>query len=268
VSGSAAAGLGGAGLDAFFGEPRRVELNRRAVQIASLPPGLDGFRIVQLSDLHFHDGVHPAARRAAALIAAASPDLTIVTGDLAESTGQLPEVESFLREVRGRVATLVTIGNWERAVGITPTLLRRACSAAGARLLLNEAHVEVAGAGSLAVAGLDDPLRGEPDPRAALRDVPAHAVQVWAFHAPGYADRLQGGRIAPPAFMLAGHTHGGQIRPPLLPAVTPPGSGRFLAGWYLDSFAPLYVNRGVGTTTIRARFRCPPEVAVFTLVRG
>jgi predicted MPP superfamily phosphohydrolase len=135
-------------------------------------------------------------------------------------------------------------------------------------LLLNESHVEGTGSASLAVAGFDDPLRGEPDPGTALLEVPADAVQVWAFHAPGYADRLRGAPISRPAFMLAGHTHGGQVRPPLLPAITPPGSGRFLAGWYRDTFAPLYVNRGVGTTTIRARFRCPPEIALITLVRG
>jgi len=45
-------------------------------------------------------------------------------------------------------------------------------------------------------------------------------------------------------------------------------SGRFVAGWYHDSFAPLYVSRGVGTSGIRARFRCPPEVPLFTLRRA
>jgi hypothetical protein len=115
--------------------------------------------------------------------------------------------------------------------------------------------------------GLDDPLSGTPDPARALDHAPRGAVAIWGFHAPGYADELVGQSIAKPALMLAGHTHGGQIRLPLLPAVTPSGSGRFVAGWYRDTFAPLYVSRGVGTVDIRARFLCPPEVEFFRLVR-
>jgi hypothetical protein len=65
--------------------------------------------------------------------------------------------------------------------------------------------------------------------------------------------------------MLAGHTHGGQVRIPLLPPVKPVGAGRFLEGWYRDTFAPLYVSRGVGTTGIPVRFRCPAELPIFTL---
>jgi predicted MPP superfamily phosphohydrolase len=47
--------------------------------------------------------------------------------------------------------------------------------------------------------------------------------------------------------------------------VKPEGAGRFLEGWYRDTFAPLYVSRGVGTTGIPARFRCPAELPIFTL---
>jgi predicted MPP superfamily phosphohydrolase len=65
--------------------------------------------------------------------------------------------------------------------------------------------------------------------------------------------------------LLAGHTHGGQIRIPLLPPVKPVGAGRFLEGWYRDTVVPLYVSRGVGTTGIPARFRCAAELPIFTL---
>jgi predicted MPP superfamily phosphohydrolase len=46
------------------------------------------------------------------------------------------------------------------------------------------------------------------------------------------------------------------------------GSGRFVAGWYRDTFAPLYVSRGIGTADIRARLFCPPELPIFTLRRA
>ena len=79
------------------------------------------------------------------------------------------------------------------------------------------------------------------------------------------ADLVPAG-VPRPALLLSGHTHGGQIRLPGVPAFTPPGSGRYVAGWYLDPPAPLYVSRGIGTADIRARFRCPPELPVFRLL--
>jgi predicted MPP superfamily phosphohydrolase len=259
------AGLGAAGTDAFAWAPRRVQLTRHEVLVPSLAEELEGFRIAHLSDIHLYDGLHLAARRAIELVREVDPDLTLVTGDLAENTGQLPEIEALLREVRGRRATIVTMGNWEHAVGITPDMLGRSSRAAGATFLLNETWTEALGAARLAVVGLDDPLAGKPDPDAALRELPAGAFAIWAFHAPGFADRLRATSLPRPALALTGHTHGGQIRPPFVPPITPPGSGRFVAGWYRDSFAPLYVSRGIGTTAVRARFRCPPEMAVFVL---
>ncbi len=68
---------------------------------------------------------------------------------------------------------------------------------------------------------------------------------------------------------FAGHTHGGQVRLPLIGALwTPPGSGRYVAGWYSMSEAPrarMYVSRGVGTSVLPVRFLCRPEVALITL---
>ena len=268
AAGGALAGLGGAGADAFVWAPRRVELVREEVIVPALPAKLAGLRIAHLSDIHLYHGLHPAARRAIELVREADPDITIITGDLAESVSQLRHVRSFVGECHGRLATVVTLGNWEHDVGITPSHMQRACEGAGATFLYNEALTLSVGGSRVAVVGLDDPLTGQPDPARALREVPPDAATVWGFHAPGYADTLRRASLPKPVLALCGHTHGGQIRLPLLPPITPIGSGRFLAGWYHDSFAPLYVSRGVGTTTIRARFRCPPEVGVFTLRPG
>src|SRR2546430_12988376 len=71
-----------------------------------------------------------------------------------------------------------------------------------------------------------------------------------------------------PAAVLSGHTHGGQMRLPFYTPYTPYGSGRFVAGWYRDTLAPLYVSRGIGTVGIPARLFCPPELPIFTLRGG
>ena len=268
AAGGLLAGGTALGADAFGIEPRRVELRREFVPVVGLPSAFDGFTVAHLTDLHIHAGLHPAVRRAMELVADAHPDLTVFTGDLTEHSSQLSELAPVFRATAGSAATIVTMGNWEYAVGITVADMERTASAAGAELLCNRSWLLRRDGATLALAGLDDPRDGAPDPGAALRDVPSDATVAWAFHAPGYADQLRSLSFPPPAFMLAGHTHGGQIRIPFIPPITPQASGRFLEGWYHDTFAPLFVNRGVGTSGIRARFRCPPEVGLFTLRRA
>jgi predicted MPP superfamily phosphohydrolase len=268
----AAAGVGLVGVAApttygFAAEPRHVGLSLHDVLVPGLPEELDGLRIIQVSDVHLYAGIHPAARRTMELVAAARPDVTLLTGDLCERAGQLGNLGSLIAACRGRLATVAVMGNWEYAAGISPGMLARTAEAAEAELLYNQARVLTVGNAALAVVGLDDPAAGYADPERALGQVPAGATTLWTFHSPGFADRISPDRFPRPTFVAAGHTHGGQIRLPPLPALTPPGSGRFVAGWYRDTFAPLYVSRGVGTTGIRARFLCPPEIALFTLRR-
>jgi len=266
---AAAAGLAGAAAPttyAFAAEPRHVALSAHDVPVPGLPAPLNGLRIIQISDLHLYAGLHPAARRTVELVAEARPDITLLTGDLCERAGQLGNLATFITACRGRLATLAVMGNWEYAAGISPARLAHTCEGAGAELLFNQARVLEVEEARLAIVGLDDPRVGNASPEAGLRGVPPGATTVWTFHSPGYTDRISR-ELPRPAFIAAGHTHGGQIRLPPIPALTPPGSGRFVAGWYRDTFAPLYVSRGIGTTEIRARFLCPPEIPLFTLRR-
>src|SRR5947199_300293 len=88
---------------------------------------------------------------------------------------------------------------------------------------------------------------------------------VWVLHAPAYVDRISVGSVPRPAAIISGHTHGGQVRLPFYTPYTPYGSGRFVAGWYRDTLAPLYVSRGIGTVSLPVRLFCPPELPIFTL---
>lgn len=266
AAGGVVAGIGGVGADSFLGAPHRVQLTQGDIGVPALPAELRGLTLAHLTDVHLYDGLHAAARRSMEIVQTVKPDITFITGDMMEGPDQLGNGREFIQGCRGRLATVVTMGNWEHATGITPSDMEKTCNSASATFLFNESLTVEVGGRKIALVGLDDPWVGEPDPAKALRDVPLDAVAIWGFHAPGYADKLMGQPFPKPAIMFSGHTHGGQIRLPLIPAITPEGSGRFLAGWYHDSFAPLFVSRGVGTVDIRARFRCPPEVGVFRLV--
>jgi predicted MPP superfamily phosphohydrolase len=266
IAGVGATGVAIAG-DAFGFEAHRVVVSRHDVSIPELPSGLDGLRIAQVTDVHF-PGNRTAARAALEHLHQERPDIVVLTGDMTESQEAMREVQEFAADARGRVATAAVLGNWEYRVGAVGQLALDTYRAAGVQLLVNRAlKVDVEGV-PLMLVGLDDPVSGEPDPVIARSDVVPRATEIWLVHAPGYLDGPPVDRSVRPALLLAGHTHGGQIRIPLVPPVKPIGAGRFLEGWYHDTFAPLYVSRGVGTTGIQARFLCPAELPIFTLRRA
>lgn len=262
------AGVGAAGaavgVDAFGLEAHRVLLSRHEVRIDGLPSGLNGLRIAQVSDVHF-PGNQVAARAALDLLHHERPDIVVLTGDMTESLGGMGRVRDFAAEARGSLDTVALLGNWEYRVGAVGQPAVDAYRSAGVKLLVNQSRTIDVGGAPLTLVGLDDPVSGSPQVAEARRGIVPGSTEIWLVHAPGVVDSWSEATPTLPAFLLAGHTHGGQIRIPLLPPVKPIGAGRFLEGWYHDTFAPLYVSRGVGTTGIPARFRCPAELPIFTL---
>ena len=266
---SAVAGVGatGIGLSGYAYGPAAstVHLTRHDLPVPGLAPALQGVRIAQLSDVHLPANAG-AVRHALALLEAERPEVVLLTGDIVERYQALDQLIEFARRARGSIGTYAVMGNWERAGSIQPADARRAYEAAGVQFLCNETAMLRIGSARLGIAGLDDWVSGRPDVTGTLARVDQADAMIWALHAPGFADLMPAG--TPASLVVGGHTHGGQIRLPLLPAFRPYGSGRFLEGWYDTPAAPLYVSRGVGTTNIRARFRCPAELPVFTLTQA
>lgn len=266
VATTASAGVAGLGIAgcAFGPAASAVEATYHVLPVPGLPAALDGIRVAQVTDTHLPAN-HAAATKSLAILASERPEVVVFTGDMVERADALGDLVAFAREARGSLASIAVRGNWELSAGLARETLAAAYEEAGVTYLQNESVGLRIGSGTLAVAGLDDTVLGEPDARAVAAEVEADAA-IWLLHGPGYADLLP--PDTPAALLLAGHTHGGQIRLPFLPGFAPSGSGRFLAGWYPTPTAPLYVSRGVGTTSVRARLFCPPEIPIITLTRA
>src|SRR5256712_12876025 len=261
-----AGALGAAALgDGFLIEPTAIDVTRHDAPIPALPGDLDGVRIACLADVHLRDGVRRGARPALEHLDRERPEIVVLAGDICNHRDDLPTLTAWARDAHGTLATFATVGNWEHEAGIHRRRAEMAYGNAGVELLFNSsARVPVRDA-SVTIVGLDAPVEGQPDPMAALAGVAARDVAVWVLHGPGYVDELPQSIAPRPALLLAGHTHGGQIRLPGFTPVLPVGSGRFVAGWYRDTLAPLYVSRGIGTVFVPARLFCPPELPVFSL---
>lgn len=248
-----------------------VRLTRLPVFVPNLPHSLAGATIAQVSDLHlYHPEPHPASRRALAILERERPDLLVLTGDQWDYTSGAEGYLSWLRARPAGLPAVAVLGNHEYTTGLgdRADVIRaaeRIHERGDAALLVNAAsRVSLRGT-HLRVVGLDDLRHGAPEPAVAVRGIDPAEPQLWLFHEPGQADLPGWPESAAPFLMLAGHTHGGQIRLPFLPAVTPSGSGSYLAGSYRTSRGPLYVSRGVGASMPRIRYRCPAEVALFEL---
>ncbi len=263
---SAAALAGGILIADTAFEARGLIVTRHEVPSPTLPPELDGMRIAHLTDLHLPCA---AADRAAEAVEAEGADLVVITGDTLSRKSELELVTPYVARVRGRFGTLAVRGNndhWSRL----PLATLSAAYAAGGATLLENAHAVVQYNGArLQVVGLDDPSTGHPDVNAALRGSDPTLPTLWLLHSPGFIDRIA---PLPPTLpkallVLAGHTHGGQIRGPGCTPVVPRGSGRFRQGFYDAELGRVYVSRGVGTSVVPLRFLCPPELPIFTLRR-
>lgn len=273
-----ASACAGAGLALYGGEIERhwIEVSRRDVVLPSLPQAFDGFRIAQLSDIHLHEYTESfLVRDAVHHVNALNPDAVFLTGDFV-SHGLMPNRFSIASawqcanllnqlECPHRYAVL---GNHD--VLVSREVVIEALSA-NAITVLDNAYVPIERAGGrFWLAGLDDPVVGTPDPELAIpqpiRNVPREPV-VLLCHAPDYVDTLltlQEGQAV--SLMLAGHTHGGQVRVPLAgPLILPPLGRKYVEGWFRFGNLQLYVNRGIGTISLPIRFDCPPEITLFTL---
>jgi predicted MPP superfamily phosphohydrolase len=263
------AGIGAAGAavgaDAFGLEAARVLVSRHDVPVPGLPSALHGLRIAQVADVHL-PGNQLAARAALAHLQRERPQVVILNGDMTESAKALDQVRDFAANARGSLGTVAVLGNWEYRAGAVGDVGRAAYRGAGVDLLVNQSKVMDLGGALLAIVGLDDTLMGKPDLAEARKNLVPGCTEIWVMHEPALADSLPATGYPRPLMLLAGHTHGGQIRIPLVPPVKPLGAGRFLEGWYRDTPAPLYVSRGIGTTGIPARFLCPAELPIFTLI--
>jgi len=259
-------GGGSAAYGALFGR-RDFRIETVPVRIAGLPRALDGFTVVQISDIHFGLYVRDdEIRIAAELIRRANPDLIVLTGDLVDHDAACaPFLGRLIRRLEGaaRHGIAAIPGNHDYYTGVEVVLdtARRA----GASVLVNEGRVVGDAGGAFALLGVDDVWMrregGGPDLARAIATVPRDLPRVLLCHNPAFfpeaADHV--------ALQLSGHTHGGQIN--LSHAVTglvlPHG---YVAGLYPRGDAQLYVNRGFGTAGPPSRIFSPPEITRVVLV--
>jgi predicted MPP superfamily phosphohydrolase len=258
----------------------------------NLPQAWPGLSIVHISDLHVRSGDQRLFRTQRAALQGLTPDLLCVTGDICEKVDDIHMVVELLKTVTPRLGTFVVLGNhehnaplplhlrdlhrsgWRKALGklihaFAPRLrsdgedeghaMADALRAAGITVLHNEGQRVVSDGQSLWIAGCDSAWAGHADMQAAMQGKRSGEACLALIHEPDLA--FEAGELGG-HLILAGHTHGGQVRFPLVGALyTLRMDPRIAiaAGFQRIEEALLHITTGLGHT-IPLRFRCPPEV--------
>jgi predicted MPP superfamily phosphohydrolase len=239
------------------------------IAIKNLPPAFDGYRILQLTDLHISRLFpKPWAEAVAAKSNALGVDLITITGDFIDgSVASRREDIAPLADLRARDGVLGIPGNHEYFFDYEEWM--RHDKSLGVQMLTNR-HVAIErGDGRLVIAGVTDLAaigRGypEPDLAAALNGAPKDAPVILLDHQPRMAPRAAEAGVA---LQLSGHTHGGMIVG--LDRLVARGNNGFVSGLYQVGGMQLYVNNGTGLWPgFALRLGKPSELTVFTLRRA
>ncbi len=239
-------------------EPRWVEINNVQIKINLLPKRFEGMTIAQLSDIH-HSKYVPREfiRRCVRKVNALCPDIVVLTGDyVCRSRAFLLPVAEELSELKAKEGVFAVLGNHDNKDNTFHAL-----SKAGIRVLINE-HVPLYRKNDyLFLAGVDDLWSGDVDLRRTLKGTDDKPRLLLA-HNP---DTIELGEAADVAFVMAGHTHGGQVSVPFYgPPVVYSRFG-YTAGLFRKGNTTLYVNKGIGISGLPVRFLVRPEITLFTL---
>ena len=248
-------------------------LTEVAIPAEGLPTGFDGFRIVQVSDLHDAE-FGKDHEKTLDLIRKAKPDVIVLTGDLIDKHEGRTDVAltaSFAEQAVAIAPCYYVTGNHECAIpAATYAELETALTSLGVKVLHGEAVTLERGGDSITLAGIDSPAfrHGETD----SPDLPklcGNGYTILLAHHPEFIDQYA---EAGADLVFSGHVHGGQFRLPFVGGLYGPGQGLFPAydeGLYTvlaeEGNALLYVSRGLGNSGIPLRFANRPEVILAIL---
>lgn len=250
-------------------EPFWLEFVQMKMPIPHLPEQLVGKKLLQISDIHVgkrfdHQFVIESFKQAQSL----QPDFVVYTGDYVSTYRDKVQFdlleEVFQHLVLGQLGTIAILGNHDYGKNwAEPEVADRIAGMLKARgvVVLRNQSSQIAG---LRFVGFDDLWSGRMKPAEALADFDSAAAHLALCHNPDVCDLDVWGEYN--SWILAGHTHGGQVKPPFLPPpLLPVKNKRYSAGLFeLEQGRTLYINRALGHLW-QVRMNVRPEITVFEL---
>ncbi|MEX2104024.1 MAG: metallophosphoesterase, partial [Bacilli bacterium] len=236
----------------YFAEPRWVETNQLELSFLRLPAAFDGVRILQFSDLHYGFFYEPTNLiKLISTINALEPNMIVFTGDFfdGEVVPYVQEcIEAFTSLNAVSLGLYAVMGNHDYYTGYNRSAqVIDVYEKSGFKVLRNENITVKRDGKSIQIAGVDDMFLGKPNLERTFLKTDPNMFTLFLAHEPEFADQAID---YPFDLQLSGHSHGGQIRLPLVGAViTPPGGKKYVHGLHtlnnpVGTRKIIYTNRG------------------------
>ena len=256
--------IGGIGLllSYLYFDLHSIAVKKYTIAIHNLPKDFEGFTILHLTDLHskeFGDKQDKLLK----LINRQSFDIVAITGDFIDE--QNPDVEPTLSLVRGLSPKSIFFvpGNHERSHEFRN---KSELEASGVEILENKRRKYSKGSSHIWILGVDDPSRRMDNLNQALVGITDSQPRILLAHAPNIFMPAAKSNID---LVLVGHTHGGQVRLPIIGAIVAPGQGLFPKydyGQFKSGSTNMIISSGLGESILPIRFYNRPEIVLVKLV--
>jgi len=258
----------GAGAGGVTGSFDGTRVFRFPIEFDNLPKGLEGFRILQMSDAHL--GVYrflPDWENVLEKAVKYKPDMILITGDVSDNLEMLPDALRMAEEFKAPYGVFASLGNHEYYRGIQR--VRRIFDRSSIPLLVDQGVGVTVNGTTIYIGGADDPRFLNQDTSGFLKNTVNKAVEsagsdsfkVLMSHRP---DGFNPASDAGVDLTLAGHTHGGQFGVGGRSVFSNFMPGSYLWGLYGDSKSRLYVTSGIGHW-FPFRLGCPTESPIIEL---
>ncbi|MFL5734540.1 MAG: metallophosphoesterase [Chloroflexia bacterium] len=251
-------------------EPDRIEVSRIRLRLPRLSPRFNGYRLVQISDIHAGEWL-PTRRlqRVVDMVNDERPDLVAVTGDFVTYThkGAHNATVPALKRLCAKDGVAAVMGNHDFWGYPGPVQVRHIIRDSGMIDLNNRVHTLRRDGEMLHICGVNTAKLRRDRLDWVLARLPEEGAAILLAHEPDVADKTAAtGRFD---LQISGHSHGGQIVLPVLgPPRLPPLGRKYPTGLYKVGDMALYTNRGLGMVGLPMRFLARPEISVFTLEAG
>jgi predicted MPP superfamily phosphohydrolase len=246
---------------AALSEPYMLTIEHKRIKLDRMPSVFDGFRIVQLSDVHHGPfSSREQIERAIETANRLQPDIIALTGDyISKERHYAAPCAEMLGKLKARFGVYAVLGNHDHWVDAP--LLTDLFRAEGITVLINEGMRFEQNGETFWIAGVDDSMVGLEDISLALAGAREDEMKLLLAHNPIVLRRAVRASVD---LVLSGHTHGGQVAIRGERSSARPRK-RALQGLWRQGNTQIYVNRGLGTVVLPIRYGCPPEISLLEL---
>lgn len=253
---------------------RRLSVDIETISDPLIPDTFENIKVLFFSDVHYNKFMDQ--ERFSVIVTRINqldPDIVLFGGDLFDhpsveypSTDVQNELISLLSSIQAPLGKYAVFGNHDLESPRTQQMTANVLNASGFELLVNQ-NIPIYNKSEeyIRMIGLDSQLLGNPDVELAYQGTSENEFIITLSHTPDIIDSLP----VTTAWVLAGHSHGGQIRLPIFNELyTVPYARKYVSGTHVVNGIRLDISNGVGTTRWDVRLFADPQIHLYTLTSG